>query len=119
MRLVRSAVLCGLLIPAVHAFASPVHLQTEHRTNPLGMDAAAPRFAWQSDSRTPNWMQDAYEIRVGTDEQAVRNGKGDVWDSGRILSADSIDVAYRGPALHSRTRYFWTVRVWDKAGKNE
>ena len=119
MRLVRSAVLCGLLIPAVHAFASPVHLQTEHRTNPLGMDAAAPHFAWQSDSRAPNWMQDAYEIRVGTDEQAVRNGKGDVWDSGRILSADSIDVAYRGPALHSRTRYFWTVRVWDKTGKNE
>ena len=101
------------------AFASPVHLQTEHRSNPLGMDAASPRFAWQSDSHAPNWMQQAYEIRISTDEQTVRSGKGDIWDSGRVPSSDSIDVAYRGAPLHSQTRYCWTVRVWDNKGKVE
>ena len=106
MRLLRFAVFCGASILALKGFASPVHLETEHRSNPLGIDAASPRFAWQSDSRAPNWMQQAYEIRVGTDEQAVRNGVGEVWDSGRVSSADSIDIAYRGPALHSHTRYF-------------
>jgi alpha-L-rhamnosidase len=99
--------------------ASPVHLETEHRTDPLGIDVASPRFAWQSDATAPNWMQQAYEIKVGSDEQAVRGGKGDVWDSGRIASPNSIDIAYRGPALRSRTRYFWTVRLWDNKGKPE
>ena len=64
VRLVRPAVLCGALISVLHAFASPVHLETEHRTNPLGVDATAPRFAWQSDSRVPNWMQQGYEIHI-------------------------------------------------------
>ena len=119
MRLVPSAVFCGGLMLSFAAIAAPVHLQTEHRSNPLGMDAASPRFAWQSDSNAPNWMQQAYEIRISTDEQAVRGGNGDIWDSGRVPSSDSIDVAYRGPALHSQTRYYWTVRVWDNKGKEE
>jgi alpha-L-rhamnosidase len=85
----------------------------------LGVDVRSPRFAWQSDATSPNWMQQAYEIHVGTDEQAVRNGRGEVWNSGRIAAADSVDIAYRGPALRARTRYYWTVRVWDNQGKDE
>jgi alpha-L-rhamnosidase len=120
VRLLRSALLCsGSLLVTLAAMASPAHLQTEHRTDPLGVDVASPRFAWQSDATRPNWMQQAYEIEVGTDEQAVRGGKGDLWDSGRIASPESIDIAYRGPALRSHTRYFWTVRVWDNEGKEE
>ena len=114
VRLVRPVVLCGGLILVLQHSQLLCICRRSIERNPLGTDAAAPRFAWQSDSSVPNWMQDAYEIRIGTDEQAARNGNGDVWDSGRIPSADSIDVAYRGPALHSHTRYFWTVRVWDK-----
>jgi alpha-L-rhamnosidase len=85
----------------------------------MGVDVASPRFAWQSDATSSNWMQQAYEINVGTDEQTVRSGKGDVWDSGRISSQDSIDIAYRGPALHARTRYYWMVRVWDTKGQDQ
>ncbi len=33
------------------------------------------------------------------------------------LSSDSLDVPYSGPKLESRKRYYWTVRVWDAAGK--
>ena len=120
MRFLRSALLyAGGLVITLSAMAAPVHLQTEHRTDPLGVDVSSPRFAWQSDATAPNWMQQAYEIEVGTDEQAVRGGKGDVWDSGRIASPESIDIAYRGPALRSHTRYFWTVRVWNNKGKVE
>jgi alpha-L-rhamnosidase len=85
----------------------------------MGVDVASPRFAWQSNATSPNWMQQAYEIIVRTDESAIGSGKGDVWDSGRIASPDSVDIAYRGPALHARTRYYWTVRVWDAVGRDE
>ncbi|HEX6772948.1 MAG TPA: family 78 glycoside hydrolase catalytic domain [Acidobacteriaceae bacterium] len=114
------ALLCfSLSLFASVAFASPVHLQAEHRTQPLDIDAAAPRFSWQSDAHTPDWMQQAYQIKISTDEQALRSSKAEVWDSGRIASSDSVNIAYTGPALHSETRYYWTVRVWDNKGASE
>ena len=33
-----------------------------------------------------------------------------------MLSSDSVDVVYGGPAVHSAERYFWSVRVWDNHG---
>jgi alpha-L-rhamnosidase len=120
VRFFRSALLyCSALFLSLTTIASPVHLQTEHRTDPLSVDVHSPRFAWQSDATSPNWMQQAYEIHVGTDEQAVRDGRGDVWNSGRIAAGDSVDIAYRGPALHASSRYYWAVRVWDNQGKDE
>ncbi|MBI3721566.1 MAG: family 78 glycoside hydrolase catalytic domain, partial [Fimbriimonas ginsengisoli] len=41
----------------------------------------------------------------------------DVWDSGKQSTDESIGIAYGGPKLESRRRYFWTVRVWDAAGQ--
>lgn len=40
-----------------------------------------------------------------------------MWDSGKVMSPDSVLVPYAGPALTSRTRYYWSVRVWDAEGK--
>ena len=31
--------------------------------------------------------------------------------------SDSVGIAYRGPALASRRRYYWKVRVWDASGQ--
>jgi alpha-L-rhamnosidase len=39
-----------------------------------------------------------------------------VWDSGKVTSDQSVLVPYAGPQLASRTRYFWSVRVWDTDG---
>ena len=115
--LVLPAILASSLL-TLAAMASPVQLRTEHRTNPLGMDAATPYFAWQSDATTPNWMQTGYQILVATSEKNLTTGKADIWDSGRIATSDSIDIPYSGPALKSQTRYFWLVRVWDNQGGN-
>jgi alpha-L-rhamnosidase len=115
--LVLPAILASSLL-TLAAMASPVQLRTEHRTNPLGMDAATPYFAWQSDATTPNWMQSAYQILVATSEKNLTTGKADIWDSGRIATSDSINIPYSGPALKSQTRYFWLVRVWDNKGGN-
>ncbi|HET9858859.1 MAG TPA: family 78 glycoside hydrolase catalytic domain, partial [Nocardioidaceae bacterium] len=43
------------------------------------------------------------------------NGE-EVWDSGKVSSRQSVEVAYDGPALTSHTPYTWTVRVWDDSG---
>jgi alpha-L-rhamnosidase len=88
-------------------------LTTEHLIDPLGIDTSSPRLSWIDTSAENGISQTAYEIIVSTREDR----SGDVWDSGRVASARSYDVAYSGHPLQSRTRYFWEVRVWDDHGQ--
>lgn len=97
--------------------AKPVHLRCNYRTNPLGIDTPKPNFSWQSDATGRNWTQSAYEIQVASSAQKLASGKADVWTSGKIASAESVSIAYGGPPLGSRRRYYWTVRVWDNHGR--
>jgi alpha-L-rhamnosidase len=46
----------------------------------------------------------------------LRDGRTDVWDSGRVDTDDSVAIPYGGPALRPRQRYHWTVQVWDELG---
>ena len=106
--------LLGLAVPA---HAAPVHLRTNALENPLGIDTPRPTFSWQSDAKTPDWMQSAYEIRVGTSPERLDSGKADVWDSGKVNSSESIDIAYAGTRLSPQQRYVWEVRTWDNKGR--
>ena len=103
------------IILAATASATPVQLRCEYMENPLGLDVATPHLSWQSDSTERNWTQTAYEILVAGSDENLRTGKADIWDSGKVNSAESVGIAYRGPALESRKRYYWKVRVWDAA----
>jgi alpha-L-rhamnosidase len=88
---------------------------TEYAEHPLGLDAPHPRLSWALGSAGRGQVQSAYELRVATDP--VRLGSPDVWDSGKVASAQSVLVAYDGPALKPGTRYHWSVRVWDGGGR--
>jgi alpha-L-rhamnosidase len=93
--------------------ADPVHLLCNHLANPLGIDLTKPRLSWQDDSTARNWHQSAYQILVSTSAQSLKQGKGEVWDSGKVKGAQSVGIAYSGKPLQSRGHYFWTVKVWD------
>jgi alpha-L-rhamnosidase len=98
------------------AASSPLKVSaatTERATNPVGVDAARPRLGWRLSSSVRDQAQSAYQIRVSS----TRKSAGDVWDSGRVTSTQSVDVSYGGPALKSGQRYHWRVRVWDARGK--
>ncbi|PRX97775.1 alpha-L-rhamnosidase [Allonocardiopsis opalescens] len=94
----------------------PVGLTTEHRADPLGIDAAAPRFGWRLRAGGTGRAQRAYRITVASSRELLMADRPDVWDSGRVESAEQTARRYGGPALRSRTRYHWAVRVWDEAG---
>ena len=85
-------------------------LLTENRKNPIGIDAAMPRFSWQLINNGRDIKQTAYEINI-------TKGKDKVWQSGKVMSDSSVHVAYKGNALQSGTKYTWQVRVWDNSGK--
>jgi alpha-L-rhamnosidase len=107
----------SVLILALGAFAVPVHLRCEYLENPLGIDAGSPHLSWQNDKTERNWMQSAYEVLVASSDDSLRPDKADIWDSGKVNSGESVGIAYRGPALESRKRYYWKVRVWDAGGE--
>jgi alpha-L-rhamnosidase len=95
------------------------NLQVEYLTNPVGLDAPAPRFSWNvSDpNHARSQKQTAYQILVADDATLLDKGTGNVWDSGKVASDQSFLVPFTGNAkLRSGTTYFWKVRVFDKDG---
>jgi alpha-L-rhamnosidase len=110
-------VVVAIVILASAASATPVHLRCEYLENPLGIDVAIPHLSWQSDNTERNWRQSAYEVVVASNDESLRPGRADIWDSGKVNSAESVGIAYAGPPLESRRRYYWKVRVWDATGQ--
>jgi alpha-L-rhamnosidase len=95
----------------------PVELRVDNLISPLGIDDMAPRFSWQLQDQARGARQTAYEVQVASRAELLAQDKADVWDSGRVESAQSLNVIYAGPPLAASTRYFWRVKVWDAAGK--
>jgi alpha-L-rhamnosidase len=85
----------------------------EYRTNPLGLGTRLPRFSWVLEKDRRGTMQRAYQLQVSLQEAQFNLL---LWDSGVVESEQSVLVAYEGPALQSRTRYYYRVRVWDSFG---
>ena len=94
----------------------PSHLQCESMTEPLGIDIVHPRLSWQLQDSRRGARQTAYEVRVASSAEALDQDHADVWDSGQVDSDQSVNVPYGGPAVESRRRYYWQVRVWDSQG---
>jgi len=91
-------------------------LKCEYLLNPIGIDAAKPRLSWQLQDSRRGARQAACEVIVGTDSIAVAKGTGNIWQTDR-MNKDLQLLSYGGKALTPFTKYFWTVKVWDKDGK--
>ena len=99
------------------AGSAPTGLTCEAMEQPLGIGVTQPRLSWRVNDSRRGAMQTAYEIRVASSAEKLAQGQADVWDSGQVESSESVNVAYGGPAVGSRRRYYWQVRVWDGDGK--
>lgn len=89
----------------------------EQKINPSGIDCASPRFGWKISSQYRGFRQSAYHVMVADSEESLASGKGNVWDSGKCFSSNSILVPFEGNVLQSATRYYWKVKVWNESGK--
>ena len=94
-------------------------LKCEYAVNPLGIDAAVPRFSWVLGSTRRGQMQLAYRLLVASSAEKLAAGIGDKWDSGKIASSQSVNVVYKGKSLVSRESCWWKVCVWPAVGKAE
>ena len=99
------------------ATLSPACLRCEYLENPLGIDTREPRLSWTVESGQRAQRQSAYQILVASSEAKLKSDLGNLWDSGKVTSDETLHVPYAGQALASAERCFWKVRVWDRDGK--
>ena len=84
---------------------APTALRCEYKTNPRGIDAAEPRLSWALESSEQGAAQSAYQVVVDD---------GAAWDSGKVMSSQSVHVPYAGHSLRSSQIIHWKVRAWDE-----
>ena len=76
-----------------------------------------PRLSWILTSDQRGQKQTAYQVLVSSTAELLARNQGDLWNSGKVSSDQSIQVEYLGKPLVSRMGCHWKVRVWDKEGK--
>lgn len=114
--------LCALLCSSALSAALAANLQIldlrcEYVREPLGVDLETPRLFWRLDSTRPGTQQSAYQILAASSPKLIAQEKPDLWDSGKVRSDDTVQIAYAGKPLRSAQCVFWKVRAWDENDK--
>lgn len=113
------ALAAALALWPLHLMAAPLtpeYLRCEYRVDPLGIDETAPRLSWRVTSKVHDKRQSGYQILVASSDAELAANHGDLWDSGTVLSDETIGAIYQGAPLTSTERCCWKVRVWDEGG---
>jgi alpha-L-rhamnosidase len=92
-------------------------LRCEYLETPLAVESAQPRLSWEGDCPRPGAAQSAYRILVANSPATLGKHRGNLWDSGRVESNQSLHVRYAGKKLKSCQQVFWKVMAWDETGK--
>jgi alpha-L-rhamnosidase len=115
----RLVILLACLLPLTAAAGpapdlAPARLRCEYADNPLGIDVAQPRLYWMLESRERGQRQSAYQILAASSPELLSRDTGDLWDTGKIASDETVHIRYAGKPLKSSQAVFWKVRVWDR-----
>jgi alpha-L-rhamnosidase len=94
-------------------------LRCEYRTKPTAIDEAQPRLSWvvEAAKNQRGAAQTAFQVLVASSPELLNKDLGDLWDSGKVSSGQSVHVVYGGKALASAQACFWKVKLWDQEGK--
>ncbi len=106
--------MASLPLPRLGSDVRVTDLRCEYLCNPLGIDVVQPRLSWKLRSQWRGQRQSACQVIVASRIDLLKNDQGDLWNSGKVFSEQSLDVVYAGAPLASRTTCYWKVRVWDK-----
>jgi len=93
-----------------------INLKCEYQSNPIGLDTPNPRFTWNFENSDAGFVQKSYQISVASKLELLKEGKADIWISGKIESTRNA-ARYKGKSLQPHSSYYWTVVVWDNKSK--
>src|SRR5690606_15137699 len=76
-------------------------LRTEMLKNPEGIDVLSPHLSWKIAGKDRGLTQVAFRILVASSPEKLASGIGDLWDSGKQKSSNTVGVRYQGKKLTS------------------
>ncbi len=82
----------------------------------MGIDEAKPRLGWKVRSKDRGQRQTAYRILVASSPEQLANDQGDIWDSAKVDSNETIQIEFGGDQLTSGQACHWKVKSWDRDG---
>ncbi len=94
-------------------------LRCEYGQDPAAIDVRQPRLSWvvESGPADRGVVQGAYQVLVASSPARLAAGEADLWDSGRVVSDQSVHVVYAGKPLASGQDCYWKVKLWDRNGQ--
>src|SRR5262245_25911099 len=90
IRLMAAILVCCTLSLVASAAVRVDDLRCEYLMNPNGIDVTAPRLSWKLSSDERGQRQTAFRIIVATTAAKLARDEGDLCDSGRVESDQSI-----------------------------
>ena len=103
-------------------------LKCEYATDPIGLDIRSPQLSWRMESEGRGVLRVRPAGSSSPRPKTIWHGTKAYGTAERRKSSRSSGIRYEGPALQSRTEYFWKVKVqcsdgrqtgWSDAGKFE
>ncbi|HYW95574.1 MAG TPA: family 78 glycoside hydrolase catalytic domain, partial [Bacteroidales bacterium] len=94
-----------------------IELTCENQVNPEGINITSPHLSWILVSPARAATQTAWQILVASSPGKLDKNEGDLWNSEKQKSDQSVLVKYEGEALHSGMACYWKVRIWDQDGR--
>jgi alpha-L-rhamnosidase len=111
-RLIAAVVFLSAFVAGAWGAVKVTDLRCESLVNPQGIDVVQPRLSWILQSKERAQIQFAYQVLVASSAAKLKAGQGNLWDSGRVVSPQSVLVPYGGKHFFSHQAAFWKVRVW-------
>lgn len=123
MKIFISSLLIFVLLITQNTFCqqAPVgvaNLKVGGLANMKGLDNPHPILSWQILSQKRGVVQNAFEILVAGSSEKISANIGDVWSSQKIVSNQSINVAYPLSNLSGGKDYYWKVKIWTNKGQS-
>ena len=113
-----TAVAASVLADVAAGGMRVVRTSCEYLDEPLAVRELAPRLTWTLASDENGARPCAYRIVVADSRDALARGEGNLWDSGKVCSDETVNVPYAGRRLAARQDCWWKVQVWqDGAGE--
>ena len=90
-----------------------VKLTCEYKVDPVGIETTSPGLSWQLQSSKRNVSATAYRIIVADDITLLKKDSGNIWDSKKVISNETLLVPFKGEKLQPVKTYYWKIMVWD------
>jgi len=118
----RSVIFVWLSLIALNCFGQksmPTGLLCDLMAHPelAAITNKTPDFGWIVNAGIRDDYQTAYQLEVATSSSLLQEDKPDLWNTGKITSAQSINIQYAGKGLEPHKSYWWRVCTWGRTGK--